>query len=427
MLDKSIYKIIYKKYDGDYFDNIKTSKALGYYQKNHFCEMFWNAAKESSVATSEKVIKQYISSRGYDLNLPFFRDFCQCSCEQNACEKNVLYEKLLTSDSVKNIEFVRRSDWEKVIYLVFTQKMFRLGEYIRKRYVDYLQRNGTFRDKFCILIEVGKYDEAKRLLEESSLYHIKKIMGMKLISKYVNAIPGWKCESEGYPYYDRRFLKILGDKQVAIIGPSDNGDHYEIDADNTVVIRFAYFENKDGKNKTNISYYNGLHSVRMEENGKVPDGISQCIFKYKRDTRFRKMLYKTGFGRMARWSLNIMIPGCSPNMLQITLADLLHYTDRITVYDSNLYINNLYRPGYASNDLLSEMSDYKKDSMFAQHDIIGNFLYTQSLYINGFFEADNKLSSILKMDSEEYAFQMELNNGFLEVPNENSSGNSGKI
>ena len=77
MLDKALYKIIYKKYDGDYFDNIKTSKALGYYQKNHYCEIFWKATKESSVGTCEEVIKQYISSSGYDSNVSFFRDFCQ--------------------------------------------------------------------------------------------------------------------------------------------------------------------------------------------------------------------------------------------------------------------------------------------------------------------------------------------------------------
>lgn len=415
MLSKGIYKIIYRKYNGAYFDNTKTSKALGYYEKNYYCEKFWHAAHESSFYRCCEIVKEYISRKGYLTNQIFIQELCRCCCEMDVRDKSALYEKLLERKETKGLYFVKREDWEKVLYLVLSQKMFRLAEFIRNKFVNQLKDRGYFRDLFCLLVEEGKYEEALDRLERSKMYRFKKAFLKRSLVSYWNALPIYKPEGNKGPYYDKRFAELIENKDVVIIGPSSNGEEYTIDNSKSVIVRFAYFGSSDKKNITDMSYYNGLHSVKMEENQAVPEGISQCVFKYMRSTTFRWYIYDKELGRMARWSLKIMLPGCSPNMLQVALADLLHYAKRVRVFDSNLYINNVYCSGYASNELLKTMSNYKKDSMFAQHDIIGNFIYTKSLFDNGYFEADKKLSGILNMSVKEYAYQMELNNGFLEV------------
>ena len=409
MINQKVYKILYKKYLGEYFDNNKTSKALGYFEKNYYCEMFYDAVNQADDEKSKCILKKMLSSKGYLNNYVFIEAFCKCCLEKDASKRIYFYETTLIKDLSDNIKFTKKSDWEKILYLILSQRMYRLALCVRNKFIDFLKVKGKFRDRYSVCIENGEYKQAEAMLKKSIKLKILKAVQHPNFYRYYNSLPTWKKARGNDEYLDKEFKSYIKDKRILIIGPSDNGEIYEINPKYDVVVRFACFEGE-----ADISYYNGLHSVRMENNGTVPEGVKFCVFKYRRQNSFRNNLYEKKVGRMARWSLMMMLSGCSPNMLQVALADLLHYTDKIEVRDNNLYLNNIYKEGYASNELLKNMNGYKKNSMFAQHDILGNFRYTSSLFRNGFFSADSKLTNILNMTEEEYAYQMECNNLFVE-------------
>lgn len=84
------------------------------------------------------------------------------------------------------------------------------------------------------------------------------------------------------------FAKYLQGKSIYIIGPSDNKTPIAIDAENRVVIRYAYMG--DGKVggyyksiPTDVSYYNGMHATTvasMDMPGFLSD-LSFAVLKYK--------------------------------------------------------------------------------------------------------------------------------------------------
>ncbi len=414
MIPKAIYRIIYKKYAGSFFNEEKTSRALGYHELNYWSKLFFDAVMSGDIKLCKTVIMKEFSRKGFEDNKVFFDKFCCCCLQKDNIAKKNEYQELLQIKENQGVRFNKRLDWEKLLYLTLSQKMYRLGLLVRNEFLSYLSKHGSLEDRFCICIENGEYVEAKKILDDVRKKRFPLYFYWNGIQHYYDAIPGEHCSGHGQ-HYDEEFQKYVANKRIVIIGPSDNGEDYTLDIQNTIIVRFAHFKDADYVYKTNMSYYNGMHSVKMENDGQIPSGIEWCVFKYNRNTEFRKKVYKEKRGRMGRWSTKMMLPGSSPNMLQVALVDLSHYTKNLYVCDSNMYINNVYKTGYASIELRDKMNNYKKQSMFAQHDIIGNFLFTKSLFKNGYFKCDKRLEEILSMSIFDYVYQMEFNNGLWEI------------
>ena len=416
-LKQTIYNIIYHKYDRYYFDDTKTSLVSGYkdlFDRGRDFDILIN--KNISSACEYKKIFGINTKKTCSFER-ILEKLVLCELKENAYDFHVNYRGLL--EALKKVDITKKTEdvCRRFLYVFNTRGMYRAACVLRERYALFLLRNGTISQKFSVYIETGKYKEAKQLINSSPYFKLIKMLGMHEYETYSNCIGILNDADDHKNKNDILFKNYIQGKRVVIIGPSNNEDDMEI-TDKDVIIQYAYMGKKLEKNKNiklDLSYYNGRYGTKLAQSEDVHflDELFMMVFKYEEDNSFRQKKYKQNKARRARWSHRIMYFG-SPNMLQITLTDLLLMgAKNIYVTDNNLYLNNKYSKNYISNATIAGMDDYTKRSQFAQHDLIGNFQYLKTLYEKKYFKCDAVLDRIINLSSMEYAHEMEIQNGCL--------------
>jgi len=254
------------------------------------------------------------------------------------------------------------------------------------------------------ILEEHKEDIKKnfQLLGLSELFFNKRDSAIEFLKSFYNED-------------DKLFSAYIKNKTIAIVGPVDSKLNLgkEIDQ-HDVVIRFNYNGLDDslhdaiGK-KTTVSYYiieilikDKFDKNKIEKINELDWAIfdtqhrkdSICFLGVEVSLRQRALI--------AHPHLNSYFKGTA-NAIQRVLFDLLRFaTGKITIYNTNLFLENNYHKNYKSRGTLGA-----EHLIFNWHDPLSNFIFLQRLKNFNIIDTDEVLSNILRMSSQEYINALE--------------------
>lgn len=413
-----VSEILYQRYR-EVFDKEKTAKAFGYWKPYARTEAFFRLAKGATQEDLEtgkiySALLQTVSVKEENTYKQLFCHICSCSvyCVSEA-EFDNRYTLLCNELKNTDISSLNNSTIELLVCILSTLGLFSAALLLREKYEFKVLSVGSALQKYSVLFQNGRFQEAYAMLQKSSFFRAFKVLHPKTYASMEQSLlPVIRPETADT---HSSFAKYLQGKSIYIIGPSDNKTPIAIDAENRVVIRYAYMG--DGKVggyyksiPTDVSYYNGMHATTVASMD-MPEFLSDLSFavlKYKLQIPFWDNIGNILQVRYANRAPYTMQHGVSPNMLQIVLTDLLPFGKlNLTVLDNNLYLNRYYTEGYASNQVQKKMDDFVFANQFAKHDVFCNFKFTRALFKQGFFAADPRLEDILNMSCEQFAEAME--------------------
>ena len=412
-----VSEILYHRYR-EVFDSKKTAKAFGYWKPYAQTEAFFRYAKCATQADLEsgKVYDALLQAIGVNKSSSsnLFRHICACSVYCVSKEEfDNRYAQLCNAIKDSDISVLNDSSTELLICILSTLGLFKAALLLREKYEATILDRGSALQKYSVHFQNGRFHDAYELLHKATLFKVFKVFCPKTyIAMEQSLLPAIHPEKA-----DRcsNFARYLQGKAIYIIGPSDNKTPVPVDAENRVVIRYAYMGNEKvgGHYKsipTDVSYYNGMHATTVSsmDNPEFLANLSFAVLKYKLQVPFWDNLGNVLQVRYANRAPYTMQHGVSPNMLQIVLTDLLPFGKlNLTVLDNNLYLNRYYTEGYASNQVQKKMDDFAFANQFAKHDVFCNFKFTRALFEQGYFSADPRLEEILSMSCEQFAIAME--------------------
>jgi hypothetical protein len=218
-----------------------------------------------------------------------------------------------------------------------------------------------------------------------------------------------------YSEDDKKFSTYIKNKTIAIVGPVDSKLNLgeEIDK-HEVVIRFNY-NGLDSSlyrgmgSKTDVSFYITEILIRDKFNREKIEKMNEldwvifdtthrkddvCFLGVEANLRQRYLI--------AHSHLNSYFKGTA-NAIQRVLLDLLRFnTGKITVYNTNLFLDNSYHKNYKSRGTLGA-----EHLIFNWHDPLGNFIFLKRLKEFNMIDTDKVLSDILEISSHEYIDALE--------------------
>lgn len=411
-------EILYRKYR-EVFDKDKTAKAFGYWKPYAQAETFFRLSKSATQEDLEsgRVYSALLEVLGIRKNHRYqnlFRHICSCSVYCISAEEfDERYAQLCAVLTNSDISTLSNSATELLICILSTLGLFKAALLLREKYEAKVLSMGSALQQYSVHFQNGRFQNAYDLLQESSFFRVFRVLHPKTYASMEQSILPVICPETADT--QSTFAKYLRGKAIYIIGPSDNKTPIPLNAENRVVIRYAYMgTSKVGGHykavSTDVSYYNGMHATTVASMDKPEflKDLSFAVLKYKLQVPFWDTFENVLQVRYANRASYTMQHGVSPNMLQIVLTDLLPYGKlNLTVLDNNLYLNRHYTEGYASNQVQKKMDDFAFANQFAKHDVFCNFKFTRALFNQGFFTADPRLKDILSMSCEQFAEAME--------------------
>ena len=214
---------------------------------------------------------------------------------------------------------------------------------------------------------------------------------------------------------DQDYLKRVQGKRIAILGPSAGKlDAAEVREHSDLVMRMNFrgestLEESRKGIKTNIAYYNTLAARRIRQDHlgiDYLDELDYAVFKTDYEA-FEKDMIAAGRARVVSVPYKLMFCDASPNLLQVMLFDLKHFSpSRIKVYNVNLFLaSNRYQAGYKIPGTIQDKISFWRS--FGMHNMMSMFLFTQIMYRHGVFEADEECNDVLSMPLSDYVAGMQ--------------------
>ena len=226
-----------------------------------------------------------------------------------------------------------------------------------------------------------------------------------------------------------KFVDLIKDKSVAIVGPSSSGQTLgnEIDTFDTVirmsVDNLELLDPLVSGTKTTISYFSG-HTAKSQQ--KIIDLENTIPLVSISLPKFAPLLFdqknKNFESNYSHVRKTVMLKHISklqiytsPNLLQVILVDILRYhPSRVKVFYSNMFAKKTYDSNYKSVEGLRQRSGgiqrYSLSSLtMINHDPISNFLLVKSFFQSKFLEADPILSEVLHMSPAQYLDSLKAN------------------
>ncbi len=216
---------------------------------------------------------------------------------------------------------------------------------------------------------------------------------------------------------EKAFSEYIKNKRVAIVGPVAVGANNGAEIDSyDVVVRFNFkglnkFDPLVFGTKTNVSFYisqdlptdvvhhakvkvmNGLDWIVCDYN---QNAMSKCFEGLKSPIRPR---FKAGHD-----FVNPFFKGTA-NAVQRCLLDLLRFPcASIKVFNSNLFLDGNYSPGYRTE---ASVANYN----FMRHDPVSNFIFLQRLRAHNLVEVDEVLGRVLEVDADGYVAELNARYG----------------
>ncbi len=216
---------------------------------------------------------------------------------------------------------------------------------------------------------------------------------------------------------DRQFYEFNTNKTIAYVGPAktENRDGAEIDAFD-VVVRANHKNTPNNDNslskglRANISYYNGVQSRRLAEQGEVlPDGIrfaiavqtnfqylkklpksktskNSCPAELRTPRNYRSLLMQGSFHAMPNAIMDIL--KCYPKEIKIFHADLMLTVSRFEGYKAHA----------------GKVAEHAKVFLgtVTNHDPIVQWSFLEIPYKAGLLKGDSMFNRVMEMGEEKY-------------------------
>ncbi|BAI87848.1 TPR domain protein [Limnospira platensis NIES-39] len=213
---------------------------------------------------------------------------------------------------------------------------------------------------------------------------------------------------------EESYAQLINGKTVAIVGPAPTSEPHgeEIDFFD-VVIRMTYLDNLDESlypytgQKTSVSYYNGGNSTSYKSYIRllIPQLQFVCL---KTGLALSELRQHSVNVRVCR-RVNLSCYVGSPNLLPIILSDLAAFQpQKIKVFGNNLFLSkNLHFENYPSFFIHKKFIKKLGSSLLYAHDLASQFSQVKNFWLSGLFEADPDLTEVLKLEVDEYIYEME--------------------
>lgn len=222
------------------------------------------------------------------------------------------------------------------------------------------------------------------------------------------------------------FADYVKGRSIAIIGPSSSGVDYNEEIKNNfdIIIRMRYrgqetLPEAQRELIPHVTYYcreTSKEILNPERNIGYLTDLDFAVFKrtygkYYEEAYKKATSYTKTRGAFINNTFLFSSPSVS-NMLQQILYDLsLFEPARIKVFNANCFLSHtIHDKGYS---VAKEGTALTAPlwCMFAVHNLMCNYNYTMNLYRRGLIEADDYLSEILELGTEEYMrkFQQQEN------------------
>ena len=375
---------------------------------------------------SAKKIKTTLLFSGIKFNLEddefYFKLYNLLTISENLeSDRNFLINKF-KSKSFNSVGF---RSWLRLRDLLYLKSEIVLGGICRKKAIDFAIKNktGIFlsrKDKAKARIEGAlNFDEVKNHFAQFPLeYEFEK----EIVNKFIRSINSSKLNNGSY-FKDNEnndFVKLLQNKTVAIVGPSetDNEDAIEIDSYD-IVVRLNYTET--GKNLDNIkkglradiSYFNGeqIDYLIKNNDGKLPYDLKVACIKDNGNLRKAK-LKKANPEKIIKviTNYNLLTFYSTFNILPLAVFDILS-TDvkKIKIFHSDLFLTRKRSAGYFPSTFKREKNmskNIQKDS-FLNHDPMMHHEFLKKIYINDKILGDEKFDKVMKLETYDYLKELE--------------------
>ena len=196
------------------------------------------------------------------------------------------------------------------------------------------------------LIDAGLVDDALRIVEAGR--HKNKLELEKILRFFSNR----GFEKESLVDADKNYAELVDGSEIALSGPWENPEKQGALIDQSdLVVRMSYRPNLYRKTcvfgkRTDISYYGeGVFSMFVDDNIKIPQKLSYACLKTKAHTEYAK----ENIGSNVRvLNKNKFFLTGSPTMAPNVIFDLLYFQPKkINVYNLNFGLTHVtHVPGY---------------------------------------------------------------------------------
>ena len=223
-----------------------------------------------------------------------------------------------------------------------------------------------------------------------------------------------------YDFNQKKFMEILNNKSVAIVGPaeSDSNDASEIDSFD-IVVRLNY--TNTGANlsqfntgvKIDISYFNGeqIDYLIANNNSKLPNDLKVACIKdnnKSRKNKVEKANPKKIIKRIANY--NMLNFYSSFNLLPLALLDILETNVKIIkIFHADLFLTKNRTLNYYPSAFKKHKSILPKlvIESFLDHDPMMHHKFLKNIYNNDKIIGDTKFDQVMKLDTHEYLKRLE--------------------
>ncbi|MDT9185303.1 tetratricopeptide repeat protein [Limnospira sp. PMC 289.06] len=324
--------------------------------------------------------------------------------------------------------FMDRDSWLRLKNFLIGNYFIMSGYLIRKKMAEFDSQSflsGQFQEKSDILRCLKLFIEQRDKLKSKAA--LKKLLAScqkpSQLKTYLKLyLVNYERDKASYSYFEgsldyikaeESYAKLINGKTVAIVGPAPTSEPHGEEIDSfDVVIRMTYLDNLDeslypytGK-KTSVSYYNGGNSKSYKSYIRllIPQLQFVCL---KNGYALSELRQHSVNVRVAR-TVNPCYAG-GPNLLPIILSDLAAFqAQKIKVFCNNLYISkNLYFENYPSFFIHKKFIKKLNSSVLSAHDPASQFSLVKNFWLSGLFEADPDLTEVLKLEVDEYIYEME--------------------
>ena len=260
--------------------------------------------------------------------------------------------------------------------------------------------------KFSIALEHGDYAYAKEIIDKANIIGLNELFP----DCYEGMIECLETLQKKLKNNDSYNEYVKG-KTISLHGPAPHTDIYH-PQENELCAHITYrgrslLSKSDQHLPVDIAYYNKDNGKRFFLDNAVPDFVNDLKYIVYKDLGEpiknmgtpSRMMTKAKFG--CGFGYCLMVPYIIYDSLRYDIDQLyvrnVNFYYSKTAYDES-YVSFAHSDNHATKKLLKATTI---------HDLIGNWLFTKSMYESGCFKADKMLDQVLKLSEADFVSGIE--------------------
>ena len=383
---------------------------LNYYPTIELIDKIWNLDKEYVCNVLNGVFPD--NRNMYNLSKEIIFNYLEGTYENDIMHKYM--NDLLTCSKNNDLQWYQ---WEFLRRVFGTVNAQVYANFCRNRAQEIVLASNEEDDslslrKFTIAACYGDYKKCNESINSVDMEKMKSVWGTKrnAMLEYLDTIIKRERIQDEFGEY-------LKGKKVILSGPASREKELEALQKDEIGIKITYrgkeyLSEMEKKFTPNISFYNYEYSEKLfKEKQPFVDDLDYIVLKGECSN-----FYNLGIDNKVRVAHYLNF-GCGfgyPNMAQVALYDLFHYTNRIYVENFDCYYNKkIYSEGY-----FVKKDEYKRDldkkahflKGIVMHDLVGNWRLLKTWFEDKLFLCDERLREVLSLSENIYVEGIEKYN-----------------